>query len=483
VHFALSNCDPSNRKPEFVNHLDKQFQALISQCYHGSFGRPHEAVDALYEVFDANFSGCITHEEFKAGLMDLGVLHHNFECHGIKFDLPVSSCYVFGPTHPLRKALVQLTKHPRFDTIVLLIIVANSAILAMKDYSDPALYRASVSVSDLSWRNWFGEITDVPFTVAFALEALAKAIALGVWVGDNAYLKDAWNVLDFTVMAVGLLSIIPGVPNVRTLRTIRVLRPLRTLSRMPGMRVLVGALLNSMADLANVMLLISFVFVVAGILGVQLWAGQMNWECKETAHPSADGVWAAAEPPHICAPDSRTAGGYKCPPTQFCGSDFEPPRVNGTATWVDMERRPLPNFNFGYTSFDNLGIASLLIFQCLTMEGWTPVMYALSDATSGWTALYFALLLMVGAWFLMNLVFAVIWNKFNASHMKGSDNFDNAYVSPPARRLLAHEAVEQCSLSKLSVQQAACVSFWCPTWCDAARAAPRGLAGSGTWVC
>lgn len=31
--------------------------------------------------------------------------------------------------------------------------------------------------------------------------------------------------------------------------------------------------------------------------------------------------------------------------------------------------------NNGITSFDNIGFAMLTVFQCITMEGWTPIMY------------------------------------------------------------------------------------------------------------
>lgn len=30
--------------------------------------------------------------------------------------------------------------------------------------------------------------------------------------------------------------------------------------------------------------------------------------------------------------------------------------------------------NKGITSFDNIGFAMLTVFQCITMEGWTPIM-------------------------------------------------------------------------------------------------------------
>ena len=31
--------------------------------------------------------------------------------------------------------------------------------------------------------------------------------------------------------------------------------------------------------------------------------------------------------------------------------------------------------NYGITSFDNIGFAMLTVFQCVTMEGWTQILY------------------------------------------------------------------------------------------------------------
>lgn len=36
--------------------------------------------------------------------------------------------------------------------------------------------------------------------------------------------------------------------------------------------------------------------------------------------------------------------------------------------------------NFGITSFDNIGFAMLTVFQCITMEGWTSILYWVIDA-------------------------------------------------------------------------------------------------------
>lgn len=34
--------------------------------------------------------------------------------------------------------------------------------------------------------------------------------------------------------------------------------------------------------------------------------------------------------------------------------------------------------NDGITNFDNFGLAMLTVFQCITLEGWTDVLYSVS---------------------------------------------------------------------------------------------------------
>ena len=41
------------------------------------------------------------------------------------------------------------------------------------------------------------------------------------------------------------------------------------------------------------------------------------------------------------------------------------------------------NPNYGITSFDNIEYSWLTIFQCVTLEGWTPIMYMAMDAVTG----------------------------------------------------------------------------------------------------
>ena len=65
--------------------------------------------------------------------------------------------------------------------------------------------------------------------------------------------------------------------------------------------------------------------------------------------------------------------------------------------------------NLGITSFDNIGFAMLTVFQCITMEGWTTILYWTNDALgSSFNWIYFIPLIVLGSFFMLNLVLGVL---------------------------------------------------------------------------
>lgn len=52
--------------------------------------------------------------------------------------------------------------------------------------------------------------------------------------------------------------------------------------------------------------------------------------------------------------------------------------INGTEC-----RSGWPGPNNGITHFDNLGFAMLTVYQCITMEGWTEVLYWVGSSSLG----------------------------------------------------------------------------------------------------
>ena len=67
-------------------------------------------------------------------------------------------------------------------------------------------------------------------TSIFSLEALLKILTSGFLLnGKKSYLRDAWNVLDFTIVVLSIVSlnISADISFVKVLRVARILRPLR----------------------------------------------------------------------------------------------------------------------------------------------------------------------------------------------------------------------------------------------------------------
>jgi len=114
-----------------------------------------------------------------------------------------------------------------------------------------------------------------------------------------------------------------------------------------------------------------------------------------------------------------------------CNTDNETEAKSQGSNWcrdgnsVCLERWQGPNN--GITSFDNIGFAMLTVFQCITMEGWTAILYwvcpiffpflpyhkkslfQMNDAVgSYYNWMYFVPLIVLGSFFMLNLVLGVL---------------------------------------------------------------------------
>jgi uncharacterized membrane protein len=68
----------------------------------------------------------------------------------------------------------------------------------------------------------------------------------------------------------------------------------------------------------------------------------------------------------------------------------------------------LLNPNWGITSFDTIQDSALMVWQIITLEGWTYVMYSIEETSNFVSNIYFFIIVLVGSFFLVNLTLAVI---------------------------------------------------------------------------
>jgi hypothetical protein len=201
---------------------------------------------------------------------------------------------------------------------------------------------------------------------------------MGFVMARGAYLRDGWNILDFIIVISAYVSIIfsSGV-ELNLLRIFRVLRPLRTISGIEGLRVLVTSLIAAMPLLANTIIILLFFFLIFAIGGLQLWLGILKNRCVDVMTGFVHGE------------DQLCGGSRQCSSGQIC---------------VKYVSNPF----YGVVNFDDIFSSLLVIFQCVTLEGWSEIMIMLQKAFNFFSFLFFIPLVFIGAFFLLNLTLAVI---------------------------------------------------------------------------
>ena len=168
-------------------------------------------------------------------------------------------------------------------------------------------------------------ITEPIFAVLFTAEALVKIVAQGFILSKKTYLRDSWNVLDFTVVITALMSFSPDISSVSILRAFRLFKPLRNLQVFPSMRLLMRTLIASANRLRFLVIFYLAVIMMFAIIGVNLMQGATTFRCRETPFP-VNGDWLAVENDH------RTCGwSHKC--AVKCGSLYNTKfLINGSET-------------------------------------------------------------------------------------------------------------------------------------------------------
>ena len=92
----------------------------------------------------------------------------------------------------------------------------------------------------------------------------------------------------------------------------------------------------------------------------------------------------------------------------------------------DYEKIHFPGPMFGIIQFDNFFNAFITVFQCLTLEGWTDVMYHTYNVGIGQSlsSVYFFSLIILGSFFVMNLILGVLSGEFSKEREKAKARGD-----------------------------------------------------------
>lgn len=150
-----------------------------------------------------------------------------------------------------------------------------------------------------------------------------------------------------------------------------------------GLQVVMNSILKAMLPLLHIALLVFLLVTIYAIMGLELFKCKMHKTCYYTgtstsaraqsdavtfilsgvmftSSPRPTEIYATAEA-ELPAPCAQAGNGRRC-------------LINGSECQPGWEGP-----NNGITHFDNIGFAMLTVYQCITMEGWTKVLYWVSD--------------------------------------------------------------------------------------------------------
>uniref|UniRef100_A0A8C6ME95 Sodium channel protein n=1 Tax=Nothobranchius furzeri TaxID=105023 RepID=A0A8C6ME95_NOTFU len=287
------------------------------------------------------------------------------------------ACYLLSPFSPLRILFIMVT------------ILTNCVFMTM---SDPPAWSKTV---------------EYVFTAIYTFEATIKVLSRGFCVGDFTFLRDPWNWLDFMVISMAYLTEFVDLGNVSALRTFRVLRALKTITVIPGLKTIVGALIQSVKKLGDVMILTVFCLSVFALIGLQLFMGNLRQKSLNSSFYGNDTYNDNSTDFNFYEHITNPANHYYLPgalDALVCGNGSDAGVCPDGYICMKAGRNP----NYGYTSYDSFGWAFLSLFRLMTQDFWENLFQLTLRAAGKTYMIFFVVVIFLGSFYLVNLILAVV---------------------------------------------------------------------------
>ncbi|XP_075411707.1 sodium channel protein type 5 subunit alpha isoform X8 [Tenrec ecaudatus] len=304
-----------------------------------------------------------------------------------------NALYVLSPFHPVRRAAVKILVHSLFSMLIMCTILTNCVFMAQHDPP------------------YWTKYVEYTFTAIYTFESLVKILARGFCLHAFTFLRDPWNWLDFSVIVMAYVSESIKLGNLSALRTFRVLRALKTISVIPGLKTIVGALIQSVKKLADVMVLTVFCLSVFALIGLQLFMGNLRHKCVRNftelngtnGSVEADGqVWKSLDMYLDHTGNYLLKNGTT--DVLLCGNSSDA----GTCPEGYRCLKAGQNPDHGYTSFDSFAWAFLALFRLMTQDCWERLYQQTLRSAGKIYMIFFMLVIFLGSFYLVNLILAVV---------------------------------------------------------------------------
>ncbi|XP_042744724.1 sodium channel protein type 5 subunit alpha-like isoform X2 [Lagopus leucura] len=352
--------------------------------------------------------------------------------------------YILSPFHPVRRAAIKILVHSLFSMFIMCTILTNCVFMAQSETP--------------SWNKY----VEYTFTGIYTFESLIKILARGFCMTEFTFLRDPWNWLDFSVIVMAYITEFVDLGNVSALRTFRVLRALKTISVISGLKTIVGALIQSVKKLADVMILTVFCLSVFALIGLQLFMGNLRHKCVRdyTQFNFTNGTLYL---------DGRTWNSSEeflnDPVNYFIKNGTEDVLLCGNSTdagtcpegYICLKAGENPDH--GYTSFDTFGWAFLSLFRLMTQDYWERLYQQTLRSAGKIYMLFFMLVIFLGSFYLVNLILAVVamaYEEQNQATIAETEEKERKFreameMLKKEQEALAAKGIDSMSLSSLEM--------------------------------
>ncbi|XP_069634362.1 sodium channel protein type 5 subunit alpha isoform X7 [Haliaeetus albicilla] len=352
--------------------------------------------------------------------------------------------YILSPFHPIRRAAIKILVHSLFSMFIMCTILTNCVFMAQSETP--------------SWNKY----VEYTFTGIYTFESLIKILARGFCMTEFTFLRDPWNWLDFSVIVMAYITEFVDLGNVSALRTFRVLRALKTISVISGLKTIVGALIQSVKKLADVMILTVFCLSVFALIGLQLFMGNLRHKCVRdyTKFNSTNGtlyldgrMWNTSEEFLSDPVNYFIKNGTE--DVLLCGNSTDA----GTCPEGYICLKAGENPDHGYTSFDTFGWAFLSLFRLMTQDCWERLYQQTLRSAGKIYMLFFMLVIFLGSFYLVNLILAVVamaYEEQNQATIAETEEKERKFreameMLKKEQEALAAKGIDSMSLSSLEM--------------------------------
>ena len=232
------------------------------------------------------------------------------------------------------------------------------------------------------------------------------------------------------------------------IKTFRVFRALKTVAVVPGLKTIVSAIVYSVKNLQDVIILTVFMLAIFALMGLQLYMGVLGQKCVRQYPTDPDELkiwgnisdetydyfmhnesnwWVDVDGNYGLCGNSSGAG--KCPDGFSCMKGYG------------------PNPNYGYTSFDHFFAAYLTAFRIMTQDFWENL-YQITLQTAGpMNILFFLVNILFGSFYLVNLILAIVAMSYDTLQREAEEERQ--------RELEELEAIKEAEEAALAEAEAA----------------------------